>query len=332
MSGPEVQANAIWTVLHRLPLAVAPDWVDVGLIVLVSLLVPVLALRVRPVIAALAAPAVGLAYVALAQLAFESGWVVSVAAPLLGLALATVATVVVSHLLETVERQRIADVNDLLEEEVRARTSDLRATELEIVQRLGRALDSHDEETGDHIQRIGSLCHRLALAAGLGEEQAELIERASAMHDIGKIAIPDQILRKPGPLEDAERAVMQRHTTVGADLLSGSGSRLVRLAEEIARTHHERWDGSGYPQGLAGEEIPIAGRICAICDVFDALVSARPYKRAWPVERALAEIRAQAGRHFDPRLVERFLALEPYSGVTYAPESPPSTRNVDALT
>jgi putative two-component system response regulator len=125
---------------------------------------------------------------------------------------------------------------------------------------------------------------------------------------------------------------MQRHTTVGADLLSGSGSRLVRLAEEIARTHHERWDGSGYPQGLAGEEIPIAGRICAICDVFDALVSARPYKRAWPVERALAEIRAQAGRHFDPRLVERFLALEPYSGVTYAPESPPSTRNVDALT
>ena len=310
MAGPEVQANAIWTVLHGLPLHSAPPWLDLLAIAGLALIVPLLALRARPVIAALAAPAAGLAYVALAQIAFEHGTMLSVAAPVLGLALATVATVAVSHMLETVERQRMAGLNDRLEEEVRARTRALRDTELEMIQRLGHAVESRDEETGDHIARIGELTYRLARAAGLRAEEAELIQRASAMHDLGKIAIPDEILRKPGPLDLDERVVIERHAMVGAELLAGSRSPLVQLAEVIARTHHERWDGTGYPLGLAGEAIPLAGRITAVCDVFDALVSDRPYKRAWTVAEAHDELRAQSGRHFDPRLVELFLALD----------------------
>ena len=310
MAGPEVQANAIWTVLHGNPLRSSPAWLGLVIIAALSLLAPLIALRVRPLFAALAAPAAGVGYLLLAQLVFEQGRILPVAAPLLGLALAAVATVAVSQLLESVERQRVSELNDLLEGEVRARTQALRETELEIVQRLGSAVESRDEETGDHIARISALSHRLALAAGLEPEQAELVQRASAMHDVGKIAIPDHILRKPGPLSPEERTIMQRHTTVGADLLSGSRSPLVQMAERIARTHHERWDGGGYPDGLAGEAIPLEGRICAICDVFDALVSDRPYKRAWPVEMARDEIRAQAGRHFDPRLVDLFLQLE----------------------
>jgi putative two-component system response regulator len=204
----------------------------------------------------------------------------------------------------------MAGMNDLLERQVRARTQELRDTELEMLQRLGHAVESRDEETGDHIGRIGALSHRLALAAGMSPDEAELVQRASAMHDLGKIAIPDSILRKPAPLEPHERAVMERHTTIGGDLLAGSRSPLVQLAEVIARTHHERWDGTGYPSGLRGEDIPLAGRICAVCDVFDALVSDRPYKRAWTVEEARAELAAQSGRHFDPRLVELFLALD----------------------
>jgi len=309
MSGPEVQANAIWTALHGFPLAAAPPWLDVLLILLAAASVPLLALRVRGTVAALAAPVLGLAYVAIAQFAFERGVVLAQAGPLAALALASVATVAVSSLLESVERQRVTEVNDLLEEQVRERTSELRATELEIIKRLGQAVESRDEETGEHIERIAGLCHKLGLAAGLGAGEAELLRRASAMHDVGKIAIPDDILHKPEPLTASERDVMQRHTEVGGDLLAGSRSPVVQLGEVIARTHHERWDGSGYPAGLAGEAIPLAGRICAICDVFDALVSSRPYKTAWAVEDALDEIRALSGSHFDPRLVELFLGL-----------------------
>src|SRR4051794_21293960 len=290
MAGPEVQANAIWTVLHGLPLRSAPAWLDLIAIAAMSVLVPLIALRVRPVIAALAAPAAGLGFVAVAGLAFEHGSVLAFTPPLLALVLSAVATVAVSHLLETVERHRVAELNDVLEGEVRARTQDLRDTELEILQRLGHAVEWRDEETGDHIARIASLTHRLALAAGMAPDDAELVRRASAMHDVGKIAIPDHILRKPGPLTPEERVVMEHHTTVGGELLSGSRSPLVQMAETIARTHHERWDGAGYPAGLAGEEIPLAGRICAVCDVYDALVSDRPYKRAWSVSEARTEI------------------------------------------
>jgi putative two-component system response regulator len=131
------------------------------------------------------------------------------------------------------------------------------------------------------------------------------------MHDVGKIAIPDHILRKPGPLDDAEWEVMKRHTTIGADLLAGSRSPVVQMGEVIARTHHERWDGDGYPAGLAGEDIPLVGRICAVCDVFDALLSPRVYKPAWPLEDVLAELERQRGSQFDPELVDVFLELVP---------------------
>jgi response regulator RpfG family c-di-GMP phosphodiesterase len=309
MSGPEVQANAIWTLLHGLPLRSAPDWLNLLATFGLALIIPLLAVFFRAIAAALIAPLVGFAYLAVAQLAFEHGTVLAVVAPLVGLVLSAVATVAVSHLLETLSRQHMAELNERLEEEIRVRTSELRATELEVIQRLGQAVESRDEETGDHIGRMSELCHRLALAAGMDPEEAEVLRHASAMHDVGKIAIPDRILRKPGPLSADEWTIMQRHTTIGADLLAGSRSPLVQMGEVIARTHHERWDGSGYPAGLAGEDIPLVGRICAVCDVFDALISVRPYKPAWTVDEALAEIADQSGRHFDPRLVELLLAM-----------------------
>jgi HD-GYP domain-containing protein (c-di-GMP phosphodiesterase class II) len=309
MSGPEVQANAIWTVLHGLPLRSAPDWLNLVAIFVLALLVPVLALRIRAILAALVAPVVGVAFVAIAQLAFERGTVLALVAPLVGLTLAAVATVAVSHLLESLDRQQMAEVNELLEEEIRARTSELRATELEVIQRLGHAVESRDEETGDHIGRMSELCHRLALAAGMDVEDAELLRHASAMHDVGKIAIPDSILRKPGPLTAEEWEIMKRHTTIGGDLLAGSRSPLVQMGEVVARTHHERWDGSGYPAGLSGEDIPLIGRISAVCDVFDALISVRPYKRAWSVDETLQEIARQSGHHFDPRLAGLLLNM-----------------------
>jgi CHASE2 domain-containing sensor protein len=302
MAGPEVQANAIWTLLHGMPLRDAPGWLTLVAIGAMSLLVPVLALVLRPLLAALLAPALAFGYVELGQAAFDGGRLLPVVTPLLGLTVATAATVAASHILESLARQRIAHRNDVLQREVRD-------AELEIIQRLGQAVESRDEETGDHITRIGELAHRLGLAAGLGPEEAERLRRASAMHDVGKIAIPDSILHKPGRLDPEERAVMQTHATIGAQLLAGSRSPLVQMAEVIARTHHERWDGAGYPAGLEGEAIPLVGRITALCDVYDALISKRTYKPAWTTEDALDEIARESGRHFDPALAALFLAL-----------------------
>ena len=307
MSGPEVQANAIWTLLHGLPLRDAPLWLTLLVVAALSLVVPLLALGLRPLLAALAAPVAGAGYLVLVQVAFNAGTVLPVAAPLFGLALAMVATVAASHLLETLARQRMGERNIELRREVAD-------AELEIIERLGRAVESRDEDTGDHIDRIGDLAHTLGLAAGLSVEQAERLRRASAMHDVGKVAIPDSILRKPGRLTDEERAVMQTHTTMGASLLAGSRSPLVQMAEVIALTHHERWNGTGYPAGLAGEAIPLTGRITAICDVFDALISPRVYKQAWTVDDALAEIERERGEHFDPELAALFLALHRDNG------------------
>jgi cyclic di-GMP phosphodiesterase len=171
------------------------------------------------------------------------------------------------------------------------------------------AAEFRDDDTGQHIVRMSAMCARPARAAGLDERDCELLLNAAPMHDIGKLGIPDAVLLKSGNLNAAEWEVMQSHAAIGAKLLADSRSELVQLAREIALTHHERWDGSGYPRGLAGEEIPLPGRICAICDVFDALTSARPYKDPWPVERAAADIQGQAGRHFDPALVPLFLEL-----------------------
>lgn len=199
------------------------------------------------------------------------------------------------------------DKKEALESMVSARTQELRETRLQIVQRLGRASEYRDEETGRHILRISYMCSILARSLGWSREHGELMLHASPMHDIGKIGIPDAILRKPGKLTADEWDVMKTHTTIGAALLEGDESSLLQLAHEIALTHHERWDGSGYPHGLAGEAIPRAGHIVAITDVFDALTSERPYKRAWSVEEAVDLITGESGRQFDPELVEVFM-------------------------
>jgi len=278
-------------------------------VLLLGCAVPLFAVRLSILKAALAGAVVAAAYLAGVQLAFEGGVVLPIVYPLASLALAAVTAIVARYYTESRERRFVARLNEVLEAKVSERTRELRESQLEVIQRLGRAVDSRDEDTGDHIARIGELCHALGLAVGMSAEDAEMLRRASAMHDVGKIAVPDHVLRKPGRLEPHEWEIMKQHTTVGAEMLAGSGSPLVQLAEKIALTHHERWDGSGYPHGLSGEEIPLEGRICGICDVFDALTSDRPYKRAWPVAEVLEEIRSQAGAHFDPRLVPLFVEL-----------------------
>ena len=199
--------------------------------------------------------------------------------------------------------------NWMLERRVRERTQDLRHSQLEIVHRLGQVAESRDPETGRHITRMSRVCAHLGKAIGLPPADCETLLHAAPMHDIGKVGVPDSILHKPGPLDDDERERMRRHTTVGAEILAGSESPIVRMAEEIAMTHHERWDGSGYPRGLRGEAIPLVGRICAVGDVFDALISARSYKQAWPIDEALAELERQAGVLLDPELVAALMRV-----------------------
>ncbi|MFH0934087.1 MAG: HD domain-containing phosphohydrolase [Pseudomonadota bacterium] len=195
----------------------------------------------------------------------------------------------------------------VLEDMVRARTDELHRTRLQVVQRLGMAAEYRDEETGNHILRMSHMCALLARAIGWPEADCDLILNASPMHDIGKIGIPDAVLLKPGPFEPHEWEIMKSHTLIGGKLLEGDYSTLMCMARGIALTHHEKWDGSGYPNGLVGEAIPQAGRIAALADVFDALTSVRPYKKAWTVEAAVDLIRENSGRHFDSSLVEVFL-------------------------
>lgn len=291
MSGPEIQANAIWTALHGSPLRPAPGWIGYALLLLAGLA----AGAVRSARRAGLALAGGLAYAGVAQAAFAAGVVLPAAVPLVGLLGAISSAILVTVATET--RGRLLT------------TRELALTQLEAVDRLARAAEMRDDDTGEHINRMSRLCERVALELGHDPAGARLLRQAAALHDVGKIALPDSILRKPGKLTPEEIEVMRRHTTGGAALLDGSRSPLLRLAEVIARTHHERWDGSGYPAGLAGEEIPMAGRIAAVCDVYDALVSARPYKRAWTVAEAVAEVEAQRGRHFEPRVADALLAV-----------------------
>lgn len=206
---------------------------------------------------------------------------------------------------------RLQEQNALLEGKVRERTHELAASRLEVVRRLGRAAEYRDNETGLHIIRMSKMSAALAHRAGLPSDECELILNASPMHDIGKIGIPDAILLKPGRLTADEWEIMRTHTTIGAEILSGHDSTLMNMARAIALHHHEKWDGSGYPCGLADEDIPLPARIIAIADVFDALTSERPYKKAWPVSQALDEIDHLAGRHFDPELVYLFKEILP---------------------
>jgi putative two-component system response regulator len=203
------------------------------------------------------------------------------------------------------------DQNRELERLVREATAELRHTRLEIIKRLGRAGEFRDNETGMHVIRVAHYCRLLGEAVRMNEEDVDLLFHAAPMHDIGKIGIRDNILLKPGTLDDEETRMMRQHVPFGADIIGEHSGGLLAMARTIALAHHEKWDGTGYPGGLKGEEIPLVGRIAAVADVFDALTSARPYKKAWPVEEAVAFIKREAGRSFDPELVEKFVALLP---------------------
>jgi putative two-component system response regulator len=204
--------------------------------------------------------------------------------------------------------RRLEERNEELVERVEERTRELESARLEVLERLCQAVEFRDDVTGRHTRRVGVRAAALAAKVGLATPEVDLIRRAAPLHDVGKIAIPDAILRKPGRLTGEEFAVMREHTVVGARILSGGRSPLMIVAETIARSHHERWDGGGYPEGLAGADIPVAARIVGIADAFDAITSSRPYRTAWSPKMALEEIRTSAGSQFDPELVEPFVA------------------------
>ncbi|MBI3912266.1 MAG: response regulator [Armatimonadetes bacterium] len=216
----------------------------------------------------------------------------------------------IGNLVETrfLHRQ-LQNQNQILEEKVRERTRELEDARMEILERLALAAEYRDDATGQHTRRVGQLSAALARAVGLPEPRAALIGRAAPLHDVGKIGIPDRILLKPDSLTAAEFERMQMHVIIGARILSGSRFPLLRMAEQIALSHHAHWDGTGYPPWMAGELIPLAGRIVAVADVFDVLTHERPYKEAWTEAKAIAEIESQSDRQFDPRVVGAFLRL-----------------------
>lgn len=204
-----------------------------------------------------------------------------------------------------------------LEEMVAQKTAELqkalgkiRQASLDTIHRLARAAEFKDEDTGTHVKRMSHYCAAVARKMGLNDREVDNILYAAPMHDVGKIGIPDSILLKPGPLDKDEWEIMKKHTTIGAGILAGSDAEFIKLAEVIAMTHHEKWDGSGYPEGLKGSKIPLEGRISAIADVFDAVTSKRPYKPPFPVEKALGIIREGKGTHFDPDVVEAFFDVK----------------------
>jgi len=215
----------------------------------------------------------------------------------------------------------LRDHNRHLEDRVRERTAELEEAHAEILARLARAAEYRDDETGEHTRRVGRLSGAIAQELGLDPEEVSLIQRVATLHDVGKIGIPDDILLYPGRLTPEQVKVMRSHTEIGGDLMAGSGIPLLDLAEQIARTHHERWDGSGYPTGLSGEEIPIAGRIVAVADSFDAVTHRRPYKEAWPAEDAWREIAGKAGTDFDPGVVDAFTKVLRSTGLSLGVQS-----------
>ncbi|QBF81469.1 response regulator [Shewanella maritima] len=199
------------------------------------------------------------------------------------------------------------DQTRVLNKKVLERTKALTQTQTKIIERLGKAAEYKDNETGMHVIRMSHYAHILAIASGMDALEADLLKQAAPMHDIGKIGIPDHILCKPGRLTDDERVEMQKHAEIGADIIGDDDSELLKLAKTVAISHHEKWDGSGYPNGLSGNDIPLCARIVAIADVFDALTSERPYKKPWSIEQATVFLQEQSGKHFDPYLVPLFL-------------------------
>ncbi len=202
---------------------------------------------------------------------------------------------------------RLANQEKQLYLEVKEKTKEIFKTQVEIINVLGRASEFKDSDTGKHIQRVSAYAALISLKYGLDPRDAELLELAAPMHDVGKIGIEDEILKKKGQLNDAERTRMYHHAIIGGEILGNQSSKILQYAKVIAEQHHEKWDGTGYPHGLSGEEIHIFARIVAISDVFDALTSKRPYKDAWPVEKAVDYIRNESGKHFDPTITKIFI-------------------------
>ena len=200
--------------------------------------------------------------------------------------------------------------NSTLERRVYDRTEELHAARLDALERLAVAAEYRDDDTREHTRRVGQTSALIARALGFSEDEIELIRIASPLHDVGKIGIPDRILLKPGKLTSDEFERMKEHVCIGRSIVSGGDTPVLQMAEQIILAHHEWWNGNGYPDGLEGSEIPIAGRIVAVADVFDALTHDRPYKEAWTIEAALDEIRTLGGRQFDPRVVEAFETLD----------------------
>ena len=209
----------------------------------------------------------------------------------------------------TKDREEVVQENVVLDQKVRERTEELRRTQLEVIQRLARAAEFRDDDTGLHIARMSLLSAALAEEVGVSAPEVELLLHAVPMHDVGKIGIPDGILLKKGKLEPEEFEVMKTHATIGGELLAGGTSPVMVLAREIALNHHEKWNGKGYPRGISGNDIPFFARVAAVADVFDALTSERPYKTAWPREKAFALIAEEAGAHFDPHLAQAFVGM-----------------------
>jgi putative two-component system response regulator len=206
---------------------------------------------------------------------------------------------------------RLRETKDVLEDLARRRAYELRQAQQETLELLSRVAELRDDATGEHTKRVGRLSGLIAQELGLPRDQVRLIAQAAPLHDLGKIAITDKILLKEGGFETIEEKLeMRQHAMLGAELLTGANSELLRMAREIAACHHERWDGQGYPRGLRGEEIPLAARIVAIADVFDALIHARPYKAAWSVAEAISEIKRERGWQFDPRVVDALLRIQ----------------------
>ena len=219
----------------------------------------------------------------------------------------------IHNLLETRFLYRSLELqNSALETRVSERTRDLEHSQFEIVERLARAAEIRDDATGRHTLRVGDLSALLAKALGAGSLFVDLIRRAAALHDVGKIGIPDHILLKAGALTPGEIDIVRSHTVIGSRILSGGRSELVKMAERIALSHHERWNGTGYPKGLAGEQIPFEARIVGLADFFDALTHSRPYRAAWAIDDVLAEVRSQSGRHFDPTVAGALLKTKCY--------------------
>jgi HD-GYP domain-containing protein (c-di-GMP phosphodiesterase class II) len=211
-------------------------------------------------------------------------------------------------------RARQGELESALADHALGRRRELEAAALDTLRRLAKAAEYRDDNTPEHTQRVGHLAARLARAVGRDDRTVWLLRQAAPLHDLGKIAVPDSVLLKPGKLTGEEFEVVKTHAVLGARVLAGGDSDLLLCAECVARSHHERWDGTGYPDGLAGEEIPLEGRLVHVADVFDVLVHERPYKESWTVEAAADEIRQGAGTQFDPEVVRAFDALDPRPG------------------